>query len=341
MPDLGSQVLDVVIALAFVYFLLSTFGSAITETISWILHRRAGDLEKGLRALLADEKTAEQVLEHPLVKQFSPTGIRARLLGRKTPAYLSARNFSLALLDTLAPPPANQTGSRDVLKALRKSVNTLPDALKRQLSPVLDGLEGDIKGVRASIETWFDDAMSRASGWYKRWAQLWICIAALIVTVAFNVDTLRLANRLWNDDALRESTAGAAAQLADPDEATAAPGAAPQGSSSEDAEAILSASSEDVCKFPAPTSSETGQSVDDSVAQARRVTSCVKDLQLPVGWSEANDNVTGSTLIGWLITFLAVSLGAPFWFDTLSRIARLRTTGPKPGTGVDEPGTRE
>jgi hypothetical protein len=33
---------------------------------------------------------------------------------------------------------------------------------------------------------------------------------------------------------------------------------------------------------------------------------------------------------GWLITALALSLGAPFWFDLLNKIIQLRGTGPKP-----------
>ena len=37
--------------------------------------------------------------------------------------------------------------------------------------------------------------------------------------------------------------------------------------------------------------------------------------------------------LGWLFTAAAVSLGAPFWFDLLSRVARLRGTG-RPGVGV-------
>ena len=33
----------------------------------------------------------------------------------------------------------------------------------------------------------------------------------------------------------------------------------------------------------------------------------------------------------WLLTILAISLGAPFWFDALSRMARLRSSGnPEP-----------
>ena len=34
-------------------------------------------------------------------------------------------------------------------------------------------------------------------------------------------------------------------------------------------------------------------------------------------------------IIGWLITALAISLGAPFWFDLLTKFVKFRSTGPK------------
>ena len=34
--------------------------------------------------------------------------------------------------------------------------------------------------------------------------------------------------------------------------------------------------------------------------------------------------------IGWVLTAAAVSLGAPFWFDLLGRVAKLRGTGRRP-----------
>ena len=43
------------------------------------------------------------------------------------------------------------------------------------------------------------------------------------------------------------------------------------------------------------------------------------------------------TLGGWLLTVAAISLGAPFWFDTLSRLSRLRSTG-KPETPLPASG---
>ncbi|HEX4871851.1 MAG TPA: peptidoglycan-binding domain-containing protein [Nevskiaceae bacterium] len=57
----------------------------------------------------------------------------------------------------------------------------------------------------------------------------------------------------------------------------------------------------------------------------------LREARLPIGWSQAareQDDVL--RLIGWLISALAASLGAPFWFDALSRLVSLRTAGARP-----------
>lgn len=37
-------------------------------------------------------------------------------------------------------------------------------------------------------------------------------------------------------------------------------------------------------------------------------------------------NLLYSHWLGWLITALAIALGAPFWFDTLNRVMVIRST---------------
>ncbi|MCW2525306.1 MAG: hypothetical protein JWM76_166, partial [Pseudonocardiales bacterium] len=37
-------------------------------------------------------------------------------------------------------------------------------------------------------------------------------------------------------------------------------------------------------------------------------------------------------IVGWLVTAFAVSFGAPFWFEALSKLGNLRNTGTKPGS---------
>lgn len=41
------------------------------------------------------------------------------------------------------------------------------------------------------------------------------------------------------------------------------------------------------------------------------------------------NDMDSSAIVGWLITALAISLGAPFWFDLLNKLTKLRATGGK------------
>lgn len=53
---------------------------------------------------------------------------------------------------------------------------------------------------------------------------------------------------------------------------------------------------------------------------------------LPVGWSDLPDNLDGwfKKGLGLILTTLAVSQGAPFWFDVLKKVVNLRGSGPPP-----------
>ena len=59
----------------------------------------------------------------------------------------------------------------------------------------------------------------------------------------------------------------------------------------------------------------------------------IGSLPLPLGWNgNGYHHFWGWAIafLGALITFAAISLGAPFWFDTLSRLSRVRSTGAPP-----------
>ena len=68
----------------------------------------------------------------------------------------------------------------------------------------------------------------------------------------------------------------------------------------------------------------------------------VKKLDLPLGWDLKlgdgptqlpNDGLSWvEKLIGLLLTVGAIQLGAPFWFDLLGKIVRVRGTGAPPPT---------
>jgi hypothetical protein len=65
----------------------------------------------------------------------------------------------------------------------------------------------------------------------------------------------------------------------------------------------------------------------------------VAKLGIPMGWrGAAVPHDVLSAIAGWTITILAISLGAPFWFDALGRLSRLRSSG-KPETPLPPPGS--
>lgn len=55
----------------------------------------------------------------------------------------------------------------------------------------------------------------------------------------------------------------------------------------------------------------------------------MRQLKLPLGWDKVPEGIgeIAPRVPGWLITIAALSLGAPFWFDLLSRLVRVRGSG--------------
>jgi hypothetical protein len=155
------------------------------------------------------------------------------------------------------------------------------------------------------IERSFDEVMDRASGWYKRRVQLILFVIALALAGAMNADSFSIGQRLWKDDALRSSLVTQANN-------TVAAGKAECAKASE------------------------GENKADAAAKCLDQ---VKQFGLPLGWSHATSPQTVPSgfgkVLGLLVTAFALSLGAPFWFDLLSKVSHLRGSGP-PARGAEK-----
>ena len=78
---------------------------------------------------------------------------------------------------------------------------------------LLEDAGNDVNKAQANIEQWFNDAMERVSGWYKRKAQLILFGLALVVSFGLNADTIMTGNRLIRDTTLRASVIAAAQEI--------------------------------------------------------------------------------------------------------------------------------
>ncbi len=184
----GSTILDVAVAIVFIYLLLSLVVSAINELIAALLKSRATNLVKGIQALLQDPSQTgwvARLYEHPLIESLSPPNSK--------PSYIPSRTFALALLDLIA--PATIDGSR-TLADLKTGMANLPESLQRTLTTLLEESQHDVDRLKTQIEIWFNNGMDRASGWYKRKTQWIQFFLGLSLVILLNIDSVHIGRTL-------------------------------------------------------------------------------------------------------------------------------------------------
>src|SRR5207244_4248262 len=80
----------------------------------------------------------------------------------------------------------------------------------RALTVMIDESNGNVGALDRRLSQYFDDAMDRVAGWYKRHAQVWSLTLAAVITVVLNADTLRISQLLWTNPTLRDMAIDAA-----------------------------------------------------------------------------------------------------------------------------------
>jgi hypothetical protein len=322
----GLQILDIALGLIFVYLLLALICTTASELLAGMLNRRSRNLFIGIRGLLEEEAVrlmnpqdphdpkgkglVDLFYTHPLIKALH--GRRMWGEGRSKPSYIPSRTFALALLDIIG--PANPDKDRNI-DDIRAAIKALPgdSDIRRTLLILMDEAKSDLGKLQESVEAWFNNAMDRASGWYKRRTQVIVFVIAVVMTSAVNADTIQIAKTLANDAALREALVAQAQEFAkNPPQASQGADGQSQG----DSAAGAAQSPAEIIKKNAVT---------------------LQNLGLKLGWQDESQARIDwvNKIFGLLLTALAVSMGAPFWFDTLNRIIAVRATG-KPPKGAPE-----
>ncbi len=192
------------------------------------------------------------------------------------------------------------------LETLRSGIELIASPrVRRALLIALDDAKGDLEVAKSNIEGWFDASMQRVSGWYKRRTHYWLLLIGVLSSLALNVNTITIAQHLARSKAARELVVGSAGAVI-ADNATVA---AVRGTAS------------------APAS--VGEARDNLHLRLQ----ALQSLDLPLGWDrvpapgDAPVSWFLQQVVGLLLTTLAISLGAPFWFDALNKVMTVKTTG--------------
>ena len=316
--------LEVGIGLIFIWVLLALITSAVLDWLSQAFKWRADMLMQAIGNLLTgkdltSDPVTKQMVEYfynqPLIKGLHSNG------GKRLPSQIPSKQFASAIFDVIIKAgtedsPANRAkptferlqesintiknleagmGGSDALGATKASLSNLAQAMDALLVDVTrkaEEADHAIAEARDRVEEWFNDAMTRVGGAYKRRAQIASLIVGIALAAVLNADALSIADTLWRQPLIREALVAQAEGF----------------------------------QLPENQATVTTQQIVDSYndLQGLSVPLGWNADNLPA------NNSAGSWALkvtGILLSGIAAAQGAPFWFDVMRKIISLRSGG--------------
>jgi hypothetical protein len=357
----NSAILEVATGIVFIYLLLSLMCTALREGIEGFLRTRASYLESGIRELLFDAEgtnLAKSFYEHPLIYSLYPGKYTSPAAGKTAgpltkgntlPSYIPAGNFAAALVDIVARGPGPLSSSAgspnatphpntnstqpitiaDVRQHLQL-IQNLP--VQRAVLAALDTAEGDLEKAKKNLEHWYDSAMDRVSGRYKRSTQGVLFWIGLFIAVGFNIDTISLADYLYRNETQRGAIVAQAGVVLD-DKNFLLENYDKVKDQIENLQLPIGwdflfkeNAQEKIEKLKAEQAAAQAKASSQNTANAQTTPSGDPSMidRLTPFWNSYHAFFMKP--LGWLLTAFAITLGAPFWFDLLNKIMIIRST---------------
>lgn len=336
---LNSEILEIAIGLVFVYLVTCLAATTIREFFESIVKSRAVTLERGLRQLLDDpdgQGITRDLFAHPLIDslfpgKYEPEKLRSLRLSwfqadtgsdaaatkgagermplrTNLPNYIPSGHFALAMLKLVS-------GDGPLsLQSAKGGAMALPDgAVKTALQTALGDAGDDLDRARRNLEAWYDGTMDRIGGWYKRQTQWILLLIGVGLAVSANIDTLRIVQVLGDNNTLRLALVQSAEKM--------------------DAERRAAADANTGAGEAAPGTAGVPTSSVSLTDGVYGISQLIGWEHFPDEWATAraeggvaSARFVASKALGWFFTALAVTLGAPFWFDVLNKIMIVRST---------------
>jgi hypothetical protein len=285
---------------------------------------------------------------HPLIKYLGESRKGSK------PSYLNKDTFSKVIIDLLKGNniEIGQDGRTEIETSLKQGTTNwnfdfgnahIPKNTQNYLKSLWVDAQGDIQKFTHYIEKWFDETMDRTTGWYKKHTQLVLLIIGSFLAVIFNLDAIAVAKKLSTNPALREQMVKHAEVFvaAHPNLEAELKNQKLENqkllSDTNPKNNILKTKAElDTLNRLADSAYKKNKATRDTlIAKANRLLqNDIKQTNelLGVGLNHLNWDICKHPLaiffniIGWAITALAISVGAPFWFDMLNKVMQLRSS---------------
>ena len=306
------KTLDVLIGATTVLLLFSMAVTVITQAITSIAGRRGRHLRAGLADLLEQlgipagecaQGIAHSLLTHPLIR-----------VGKGSLGTVIHREEFTKLLFDLASGAGVQKLSVDSQAALKKALaeggisdpqQTLKNiramalqleasnpALSNQMRDGLAILHEASSDFVARVNSWFDQTIDRVSERFTNYTH-WITMGvAVVVVLVVQLDMIAVADRLWIDDQFRST--------------------------------VVSEATRQFCATKQFSDSTANTKVDPKPYYDLLNKTALITLPLDGGWLEQLKD--WRKVPGMVLSILLISLGAPFWYNALKDLLKLRSS---------------
>jgi hypothetical protein len=295
-----TALVDVAIGLTLLYLGASLFVTIANEFIA--SRMRQGVLQKSLKELLGQDPGA-------LAKQYPMLRSLLNVKGKPT-SYADPMIVAQALIGALNTDPKGEKLSKAELQAAITAMDGGP--IKNILQAVSQS-SNSVEKFADDLAQWFDRSLTVMGETYKKNVQWISLLLGLVIAVGFNIDTISASAKLYNDKELRGRVANEAERF------------------------VKSVNSDLLKKCQSEEGRKTAECkpVVELAEAATRGTGAFAGM--PMGWQGWDDfckrvvpDLSWKSWdwlihwIGYLLTALAISIGAPFWFDLLNRLINVR-----------------
>lgn len=338
--------LDVLIGLSTVMLLVSMVVMAVTHFIMAALKTRSRNLRSSLAQLLGEiDPSLSGDVGEKIVKAILSSGQIKSAVGAAN--IVHREDFIRAVLDLATESSGFEDAAKKTLQAALKragidqpdktldGIHSLALELERQNPELASNVRYNLAIMQQAeskfvnrVHAWFDRTMDRASEKFKVQSRLWTYVIALVIAFYLQLDTVQIVNRLALDDVLRTAMVSQAQEIVK----------APEVVSIASQSAPASTTAQPAATSPAPAPTAQNQPADlakdkQAIAYAQSTLGKFGLLTMPNSPSDCiqrwKDDVANkqwiSRLLGVLVSTVLLSLGAPFWYNALANLLRLRS----------------
>jgi hypothetical protein len=325
--NLGT-LLEIIVALIFIYLTSSLIISELQEQLAALLEFRAKNLKQALEIFLGKKTIKSLYNNDSLLSSFNQytNPITGNSAG---PSYVEPKVLAESLISLIN---SQLSDNEKLLKAdfLGKNLVEEKTGIFKKLASISDfskidklaierlieiGYSTKLKYDNPTLEDFVDEIantftqiMERTSGVYKRNAKGVSFAFGFLAAALLNIDSFYVIEQLSKNPNLRQGINQVATEVFQTNESC----------------------------------------FKDAKDDPNKVAECTKKLQvsikdlekinqpLPLGWNEKGwfngeqikeQNGWLQAFLGWLMTGVAVAMGEPFWFDILGKLINVRNTG--------------